>query len=243
MDLDDNNLNNLGASSIVGVAIVCDDGVCTMQKIDGHSYQETTFVYMGAEDKEKGNNSNNSNNNTLNGLNTLNGVNNSNLSLGKLTGQRTPYPIVKYSDILEDPEFVIHETKEAIRRIRNTAYESCLDNFDKTKGALEDLNQAFEDFSEVQADASYNVIENLKELEQIREFYLKNPPLEDDEDNIENYEATLDDLKRHHAFAVDIMNMCDAVSHKRDKIIKWTNDILLLTQQLQEASATMIPPQ
>lgn len=195
------------ALDVCGIAFVCNNGICTLSPdvVTQNKPVETNFIYTEptvVDVKSDG--------------------------AARLTDRITPYPIVRLSEIKKKPREVLTNVDEVTRRIRNTAYTGCLKELKETEKASHDLHMAFLDFQKTQMDASTRLTESIRELEEVNNKYIANPPTT--EAQVANYRLMIANMRKRHEMVVDLLYTCDRVNKVRDNMLQ-------LKEQLNEASA------
>lgn len=182
-------------NGVCGVAFVCEDGICALQQEGPGAPTETTFLY-----REQTND-----------------------RIARLGDRAIAYPIVRLSEIIENNELVTEIISEATNRIRQNAMDSCRENFRKMQDAIDELYDAFNEFTEVQQQAFTDLSTSITQLEDMNYDYINSPP--SDENSQERYKQLMYNLKKRHEMESELIYVCSSVSKKREKIMKWTQHL------------------
>lgn len=132
------------------------------------------------------------------------------------------YPIVKLSDINENPKLTSETIDEVTRRLQNTIYENCKTGTKSTMAAIKKLESSLLEFIEVEHACSVELSKSIQALKQIHADYLKAAPTEA---NQIRYRKLLYNLRKRHEYAVELIHLCKKVNSKRDKILKYADYI------------------
>lgn len=137
------------ADGMCGIAFVCEDGICTLEKSGIDETTENTFIFSGKERK------------------------------GKMSNEPIPYPIIRLSEVEANPEAVTQTIEEITRRIRSGPYQSCIKNLDEMEKDLVNFENNFSRFRQAQKEAASAINSSLQELEKIYNLYRSHPPEDD----------------------------------------------------------------
>lgn len=150
---------NCAKSEVCGVAFECgSDAICMLAHgEDDLNPMESTFVFIDSKSAAIKDSPNDS---------------------GMMS-----YPIVKLSEIRANPQQVLINTDIVTRRLRNTSYESGLNELVQVQRSIDNLNQAYLRFDLAKQDAAYKLSSSLSQLEQWNDIYLANPPMTDEDRN------------------------------------------------------------
>ena len=190
------------AGSSCGVAFVCQNGICTIERIGVELPHEKTFVYSNKVTERT----------------------------GQLGDQAVPYPIIRLSELRENPSEVLATIDEVTRRIRNSAYQKCMDDIQQTQEAIEELSDAFKKFSKTEQNAADRLLRTMKKLEELNEYYSDNPPQNDE--SLAQHRLILQGLQRRHQMAVDLLYLCSEVTVKREILVEWSRMLNSVTEGL-----------
>jgi hypothetical protein len=130
------------------------------------------------------------------------------------------YPIVRLSEIVDNPDLTQRNINEATRRIRNTTYENCKSEIDQTRDAIRKLGETFTEFNEVQSRCSHELMSSIRSLEKIHQQYRDFPPTTDE--NRERYRKLLFNFRKRHEFAIELIGVCQMVNAQRETILQYT---------------------
>lgn len=192
---------------ICGVAFICSNGLCTLQREmvgTGPNIYETNFIYTEKPTIRDG--------------------------VAKLGDRMTPYPIIRLSEIQENPEAMLKSVDTVTKRIRDTAYASCMADLEKTEDAITNLRKNFTSFKEAQESASKRLMVSVEELNKVYKQYQNNPPKTDRQ--IADYRLLIANMKKRHELTVDLHYMCQQVSRSYGEISR-------LAKQYDEALNTL----
>jgi len=182
---------------VTGVAFVCDDEICVLLRDeDGVGPHEINFrpdKFSQVPDQK---------------TNTLDDY--------------VVYPIVKLSDIKENPKLTSETIDEVTRRLQNTIYENCKTGTKHTLSAIKKLEDSLHEFIEIEHACSVELSKSIEALKQIHNDYLKAPP---NEENRVRYKKLLYNLRKRHEYAVELIHLCKKVNSKKDKILEYANYI------------------
>lgn len=130
------------------------------------------------------------------------------------------YPIVRLSEIVDNPDSTLRNINEATRRIRNTTYENCKTELEQTREAIRKLGESFIEFNEVQSRCSHELMASIRSLEKIHQQYREFPPTTDE--NRERYRKLLFNFRKRHEFAIELIGVCQLVNAQRETILQYT---------------------
>jgi hypothetical protein len=130
------------------------------------------------------------------------------------------YPIVRLSEIVDNPDLTQRNINEATRRIRNTTYENCKTEIEHTRDAIRKLGETFTEFNDVQSRCSHELMASIRSLEKIHQQYREFPPTTDE--NRDRYRKLLFNFRKRHEFAIELIGVCQLVNAQRDTILQYT---------------------
>jgi len=136
------------------------------------------------------------------------------------------YPIVKLSEIQENAQLVTENIDEVTKRLQNTIYENCKSGIKMTLAATKKLENSILEFIDVEIHCSNELAQSIHTLKDILEKYKHAP---NTEENQIRYQKLLFNLRKRHEYALELINLCQKINHKRDKIIKYADYISEIT--------------
>jgi len=90
------------------------------------------------------------------------------------------YPVVLFSEIRENPQAILENTRLVTSRLRNESYISLVDKLKNTNILIDYLTSSFKEFEIIRENIANKLNNALSELEIWNNEYLKNPPLSDE---------------------------------------------------------------
>ncbi len=160
---------------------------------------------------------------------SINGAEN---DMDKLTDDvLTPYPVIRLSEIRENPDLILSNSNTVTRRLRNRLYSTYLNELDETQKSIDALDVSFHRFADVISNVSEKLNRTVSQLEEWNNFYLSHPPTTDiEKDKYRKIRYNL--IQRNHGilYLLRVMNRIVDINSIISSVV---NDIDTLTSVTQ----------
>ncbi|MEM2987185.1 MAG: hypothetical protein QXV60_03705 [Nitrososphaerota archaeon] len=142
------------------------------------------------------------------------------------------YPIVRFSEIKTAPDVALRNTDLVLRRLRNSLYNSLVQELLLTQKAIEELAAAFVTFDGLRKSTANKLSYVIEQLEKWNNTFLENPPTTDKEKR--KHQLIKLNLQDRHERAAELLTLMEKVVEKRALIANVTKDITEVNQCLQD---------
>jgi hypothetical protein len=175
-------------NDLYGVGFECDNSVCVMSRKDSSlDPVESVFTYANGDE-----------------------------SMGILNRHPIPFPIIKITDILANPDIVHKNIKTGHTRMRNVAFTSCMKEVESMKKYANELNEEIQRFDKISTEVSNVLTCTINDLENMHDAYEKQgAKCQKDVDNVKSIRFNLN--KRHDLVNDHIAN-CNSMRERAEKV-------------------------
>lgn len=185
------------SSDVCGVAFECDNEICTLKRgANGLTPKETVFSH--SKTAHHGHH-------------------------GVLDGHPIAYPIVRMSEIMQNPEAVACSIKASHDRMRNTEFSSAAKDTQELAQASSDLHTHVKRYQKGQHYVSSTLSSTIADLEKLDRKYKQDPPSSDIEKN--NHRLIHYNLRRRHDLVMDHIKISEAVNNRLNRIKELSQEI------------------
>lgn len=142
------------------------------------------------------------------------------------------YPIIRFSELINNPIITLSNTDVATRRLRNSSYTSELQNMLTLQQSIQKLSDSFNRFNEIRTDVGIKIKDTLSQLEEWNNIYLSNLPITDIEKD--KYAKLQYNLIQRNEYIMILLQVMKKVSDKHiiiDSITKEINEISDYTEK------------
>lgn len=129
-------------------------------------------------------------------------------------------PIVKFSELMQNPKLVCELIKKVKERLRKCAHEACAIERKETKESIHKLKEAYECFCRQEVGTDKKIEKTLSELHKYKEGYLKQCNLCDG-DKVK-LRRVLHNIKRRYELEAELLRICEMTSVFRSHIVGMT---------------------
>lgn len=184
---------------VYGVGFECDNSVCTMTRKDSSLEPvETVFHHS----KESGN------------------------DMGIVSSHPVPFPIVKMTEILANPQAVHKSIATSHNRMRNVAFNSCVKEVADMKTHAEELEKEIERFDKVSSEVSNVLSCTINDLENMHESYeTRGTKCAKD---LENVRLIRFNLAKRNDLTLDHIALCHSMKERSLKIAALRDELKAL---------------
>lgn len=183
-------------SDVCGVAFECDNEICTMQRNDDSmAPTESVFSYTTGMGDDQ----------------------------GILQNHPISYPIVKLTEIMENPKMVTDSIKTSHEKMRNVAFGQCMKEVEDMKCAALNLQQQIDRFDEIQTTTSNVLSTTINQLEEIHDMYEFRPPACDSEKR--KLQTVRFNLSKRHDLTNNFLTYCQSVNQRISNMKQLTDDL------------------
>lgn len=186
--------------AVCGVAFVCDNEYCVLERDSkGENIEENSFTV------EKVN---------KNGTSTIE---------ARKEGSIIPYPVVRLSEIFQNPSFMYSSIYENTKRIMNNAFNTAEEGVINTASLFKDLINGLTLFSKNKQELSTTIGEDIQELEKYLAEYETLPNKTPEQKELRNKVAR--NLRVRHEMIVEIIGLCQKVSSFRRELTEMKDKV------------------
>jgi hypothetical protein len=182
------------SNELAGVAFVCDDNVCILTRTEEVVPKETFFVSAEKAGKKE----------------------------GALENSPIPHPVVRYTEILENPECVMKNINTASAELRKRAFELAALQVKESRDSLKELNDEMAKFFRSQEVAAAQLNTSTKQLEELLKGYNSKCIIDANQDK---YTALLYNLRKRHMMADELLLTLGTSVYTKDKLNRLTQMI------------------
>ncbi len=141
----------------------------------------------------------------------------------EINGSIMTYPVVRLTEIRTNPILVLANTDMVTRRLRNTSYQSELQDLASLQQSINKLNAAVVEFSAKREIIATKLYRTLIQLEQWNDIYKANPPTSDEYK--EKYRQLLFNLTQRNENISTLLRLIKKVADKRTEVEDITKEI------------------
>ena len=179
---------NCTGNGVCGVAFECDNGLCTVSRGQDMQPRETHFVKVSEVADEA----------------------------AVIGGSPFAIPIVKLSEILENPMDVDAKISNASRRIYEASFLKCREDLSDLNTSIERLSAEFLALRNNLSAASNNVQVTVNELQDYNNIFVSSSIT--DEVEIAKHEKVVAELKARNDLYRRLLNLCQVVYRHHDDV-------------------------
>ena len=185
------------SSSLFGVGFECDNQVCVMSRKDKSlTPTETVFTFTRNEHGQ---------------------------DMGVQEKHPIPFPIVKLSEILANPQAVMQNIASSHARMRNIAFNSCMKDVIRMKKNLGELQREIERFDHLTSEKSSELSSTISQLEEMHKAYMVHGA-KTAEDG-EKLKSIKFNLQKRGDLAADYIALCHSMRERGQKIAVLNEEI------------------
>ncbi len=185
------------SSSLFGVGFECDNQVCVMSRKDNSLEPvETVFSFSRT------------------------GTGN---DVGVQEKHPIPFPIVKMSEILANPQAVLENIKSSHARMRNIAFNSCMKDVAVMKKNSAELGNEVARFDNIATEVSQVLESTIGSLEEMHDKYVKCGAKT--ERDLANLKAIRFNLNKRADLQSDFISLCHSMRERAQKIAVLNEEI------------------
>lgn len=187
------------SNDLYGVGFECDNSICVMSRKDP-SLDPVESVFIHSKDDES--------------------------ELGILNRHPIPFPIVKITDILANPDIVHKNIKSGHTRMRNVAFNSCMKEVEALKKYANEMNQEIQRFDQISTEVSNVLSCTINDLENMHDTYEKQGAK--CQKDIENVQSIRFNLNKRHDLVNDHISNCHSMRERAEKVRALTEELKAL---------------
>ena len=172
---------------IYGVGFECDNSICVMSRKDPSLEPVETVFHHSKED-----------------------------DMGIVASHPVPFPIVKMTEILENPEAVRKSVAISHARMRNVAFNSCMKDTDEMKRNVTELEKEINRFEKNSSEVSEELSSSMNQLEKLHSVYETkgaNTPEE-----FEKVKSIRFNLTKRNDLTLDHISLCHSMKERSLKM-------------------------
>jgi len=185
---------------ICGIAFECQKDLCTLKKTTELASNEEKFTIYYPGDR------------------------------GQFTNYPIIYPIVKMSEIRENPKLILTNTDLVMKRIRNCEYLKTQDDLKKFTSLLKNITESFDTFNKYQADRFNNICKSIDTLDnyivEYEKIFKNDVQALIDPDTLDKYKNTIKNIYMRYDLLDQLIIMCQNICKISNSLNIVNNSIL-----------------
>lgn len=143
-----------------------------------------------------------------------------------------PYPMVRLSEIIINPQLTLQNTDVVTKRLRNGSYAKLSNDLVEEGKIINDLSTAFDKFDNLRKLYASKLSETSKQLEAWNDMYMQNPASTDD--NKDKFQKIQYNLIQRNEGIVSLLQSMDIVSNRTNEIKKIVGVITAVTEKCEK---------
>lgn len=141
------------------------------------------------------------------------------------------FPVVKFSEIKQNPKEVLYNTDLMTKRLRNSEYRTQLKHLSSLQESIKDLNMTFGNFNQVREQIESVLKSNSQKSEEMIKPYLDKIPTDLE---VEKFRTVYNNSVKHNLKIIEFLKLIKKVSKKKKDIETITKEFNKVLNELNE---------